>query len=79
MKHPTSRSWTPEQDERLRELLDAGATALRAAAALKRTIGAVQTRARNLGTRFKPKREARGAWMSASPKLDKSAGNSNDM
>jgi hypothetical protein len=61
--HVTNRSWTPEMDERLKQLVQSGASVTRAAAALKRTVGAVQTRARNLGMPFKPRRIVRGTWI----------------
>jgi hypothetical protein len=46
---PLTSPWTPEQDERLKVLAAQGATATRAAAALKRPILSVRVRARKLG------------------------------
>jgi hypothetical protein len=62
-KHITSRSWMPEQDAKLTDLISKGASATRAAAALNRTVGSVQTRARNLGIPFKSTRVKRGTWI----------------
>jgi hypothetical protein len=59
--HVTSRSWTDEQIERLRELVVSGASAYRAAAALGKTVGAVQTRARAMGIPFTTLRDRRKA------------------
>jgi hypothetical protein len=56
-------TWTKEEDERLRALVAQGASAVKAAAALKRKIVSVRTRARVLGYPFPPlraTREARG-------------------
>ncbi len=58
-KHPTNKTWTPEQDAKLLDLISKGGTAARASAALKRTTVAVQTRARVLGKPFKSLRAAR--------------------
>jgi hypothetical protein len=61
MQHPTRLSWTPEQIARLEAMIDAGATAFRAAAAMKRTIISVQTKARQLGKPFPHVRAIRRA------------------
>jgi hypothetical protein len=42
-------AWTPEEDERLRSLVQKGASPLRAPAVLKRKRAAVIARARKLG------------------------------
>jgi hypothetical protein len=52
----TTVSWTPEQIARLTELLDKGASAVRAAAALNRSIMSVQVKARLLGKPFPRRR-----------------------
>lgn len=46
---PLTSPWTPEQDERLKALAAQGASAIRAAAALKRPVSSVKVRARKLG------------------------------
>ena len=45
----TNRSWTCEEEDRLRELCSRNASAYRTAIALKRSTAAVQTKARELG------------------------------
>ena len=52
----TSRSWTPEQCERLRQLVESGASDYRASAALKRTRTSVRQQAKNMGLRFREMR-----------------------
>jgi hypothetical protein len=52
MRRSRKQAWTPEQLERLSRLISEGASAVRASAALKRTIVAVQTKANSLGTPF---------------------------
>lgn len=59
MRESITRSWTPEELSKLQQFLDRGATALRAASALKRSIIAVQNRARELGHPFTSKRDAK--------------------
>jgi GcrA cell cycle regulator len=56
---PIVTLWTPEQDEMLKQLVAKGATAVRAAAALKRTTSAVRVRARKLGLSLPGVRETR--------------------
>ncbi len=46
---PLISPWTPEQDDRLKVLAAQGASAIRAAAALKRPVSSVRARARKLG------------------------------
>ena len=46
---PLTSPWTPEQDEQLKALAAQGASAIRAAAALKRPVNSVRIRARKLG------------------------------
>lgn len=57
MRTSKKTDWTPEQVARLECLIDSGASAIRAAAALKRTIVSVQQRARVMGKPF-PHRHA---------------------
>jgi hypothetical protein len=54
--------WTPQDDERLKAFVAQGASALRAAAAFKRTKTSVRVRARALGCPFPPFRDARQKW-----------------
>lgn len=56
---PIYTLWTPEQDQRLTQLAAQGATALRAAAALSRTLMSVRMRARKLGLSLLGVREVR--------------------
>lgn len=69
--HPTSLSWTQEQDEKLRALIASGTSALRAAAALKRGTSSVRIRARKLGVPFPTVREVRRKIAEAQPVRDK--------
>lgn len=61
MPHVTSKSWTPEQEAKLQKLIESGASAFKAAAALKRSIISVQAKARQFGTPFPHKRAVRKA------------------
>jgi hypothetical protein len=60
-RRPIVAGWTPEQIVRLEMLLDAGASAVRAAAALRRTIISVQQKARQIGRPFPHKRAVKRA------------------
>ena len=51
--HITIRSWTTEQNDRLVALANSGASAMRAAVALKRSIVATRNQARKLGVSFR--------------------------
>ncbi|ABE41020.1 hypothetical protein [Rhodopseudomonas pseudopalustris] len=53
------RPWDDEQVERLKELIASGASAVRAAAALKRARSSVQVKARKLGMPFMASRDAK--------------------
>jgi hypothetical protein len=55
-------TWTQEEDERLRAFVAQGASAVKVAAALKRKITSVRTRARSIGCPFPPLRIARKKW-----------------
>jgi hypothetical protein len=59
-------AWTEAEDERLKALVAQGASVVKAAAALKRKIVSVRTRARALGCPFPPLRVARRKWADAS-------------
>lgn len=54
--------WTPEEDERLKDLVAKGASILKAAAALNRTMISVRDHARKLGSPFPSIKEARKKW-----------------
>ncbi len=58
-RHVTNRSWMPEHIEELRQLVNAGASPLRAAARLKRSRFAVQMKAKESGFPFMDKRVAK--------------------
>jgi hypothetical protein len=62
MRRPIVSQWTTEEDERLRDLVTQGASIVRAAAALNRSMGKVRHRARKLGCPFLPVRIARQKW-----------------
>jgi hypothetical protein len=64
MRRPLVSQWTPEQDERLRQLVMQDVSIVRAAAALRCTMGKVRNRARQLGCPFLPRRIARQKWAS---------------
>jgi len=49
-----NRTWTAEDNERLKALAAANVSVIRAAAALKRSITSVRAQARKLGTPFPP-------------------------
>jgi hypothetical protein len=61
MTRITRRSWTPEQIDLLRALIDQGASPARASVALKRPQLAVQNKARQLGKPFPDIRNVRAA------------------
>ena len=56
---PLYRPWTPGDDEELRRLASAGATVLRATAALNRRSQTVRKRASDLGLKLIGMREAK--------------------
>lgn len=60
MPHITSRSWTPEDIEKLKLLVRSGASPMRAGVALKRKAVAVQVKARSLGLTFRRLNSRRG-------------------
>jgi GcrA cell cycle regulator len=58
-KRPNKTSWTEDDLKKLERMLDGGASAVRAAAALKRGIRSVQIQAVKLGKPFLSTRAAR--------------------
>lgn len=58
MSRITSRSWTADDVVKLARLVDEGASPFRASAALRRTMKAVQLKAKENGTPF-PRRKRR--------------------
>jgi hypothetical protein len=48
-----NRPWTPEEDDRLRALLEGGASTMLVAAKLNRSIGATRGRASAIGISFR--------------------------
>ncbi|SFM26801.1 hypothetical protein SAMN03159423_0299 [Bradyrhizobium sp. NFR13] len=58
-RHPITRAWLDSDLEKLRELHLAGASLLRASAALNRPSASVKKRARELGLHFAGVREVR--------------------
>jgi GcrA cell cycle regulator len=54
--------WTTEDNERLKGLVAQGASVIRAAAALNRSIMGVRHQARKIGCPFPPLRIARQKW-----------------
>ena len=58
-RQPISRAWLDEDHEKLKRLYTAGATLLRAAAALKRPTASIKKRAKRLGLHFPGMREVK--------------------
>jgi hypothetical protein len=54
-------SWTPEDEEKLRQLAAKGASLLRACAAMGRTSGVIRKKAKQLGIQFDGVRKVRAA------------------
>jgi hypothetical protein len=63
-----TRPWTDEDIERMKELAAGGASLVRAAAVLKRSMISVRTMARKHGTPFPSLREARQRYTEARDK-----------
>ena len=59
MARITSRSWSRDEEDRLISFAQSGASIIRAAAALKRTVSAVRARAIVLGISFRTRNEFR--------------------
>jgi hypothetical protein len=53
MMRPGKKPWTPEEDERLRTLLEAGTSLFLVAAKLRRTLAATRGRASIIGVSVK--------------------------
>jgi hypothetical protein len=69
------RKWTEEDITKLKQLMDEGATLLRAAAALNRGSGSVQKKARELGKTFASVRQVRaGIWPAERRQRNQTAG-----
>jgi hypothetical protein len=63
---PLIKSWTRLEDERLRAMVAQGASAIKAAAALRRSKISVGERAKKLGCPFTPLRISRKKWADTS-------------
>jgi hypothetical protein len=63
------KAWTAEDNARLKELIKKSASAMKAAAALRRTTIAVRRQALKLGTPFPHKNELRKKLRDYSPDL----------
>jgi len=61
MKRSITRVWTKDDEKRLVELCDEGASLMRASAALGRNSSSVQKKARMLGKQFDGVRRVRAA------------------
>lgn len=59
MRRPMVTRWTDKDIQLLQQFLNSGATPVRAAAALNRTLASVKNRARMLGTPFPAERKMR--------------------
>lgn len=59
MRPPRKALWTPEDNERLKEMVAKGVPVLRAAVIFKCSMDGVRVQARKLGTPFPSVREAR--------------------
>jgi hypothetical protein len=60
MAHDRWNIWTPEQDQRLRSLFEAGCSAVLVAAKLKRRVSATKQRTQMLGVSIKRKKHGEG-------------------
>jgi hypothetical protein len=59
-KHPTNRTWKSEDLEKLRHFAESGVSPARAAAHFKRSIAAIQNKARLEGFPFPDRRDIGG-------------------
>ncbi len=73
MKHPTSRTWKVEDLEKLRKFVETGASPVRAAVHFKRSLAAVQGKARQEGFPFPDQRDLARAPRSIGIRRPKSA------
>ena len=67
---PLVRPWSTEDLEKLKSMANAGASPVRCAAALRRTVASVRTKAREQGTPFRTQREARKLLNAAQAQAD---------
>ena len=58
-RRPLIRKWTEAEIDQLKSLIENGATAMQAAAALRRNISSVQRKARELGKELPEVRKVR--------------------
>jgi hypothetical protein len=70
----TIRSWTPEQIEILRGLVESGVSLPRTAVALKRTQASVRQKAREIGAPFPSVRELRNRRLAQEAKARAASG-----
>jgi hypothetical protein len=56
IRHGAKRPWAPEEDNRLRTLLEEGVSVLLISAKLKRTVSAIRGRAKLIGMSLRPKK-----------------------
>jgi hypothetical protein len=62
---PLTKQWTSEETEKLRKLVESGASPIRCAAALKRRVASVRLQARKIGTPFPSRRDVTKALKQA--------------
>ena len=55
--HVTNRTWTPQDIERLKQMVETGVSAQRASVAFRRSIVAVKSQAKKCGFPFPDERE----------------------
>ncbi len=61
-RHPTTRSWTPEDCERLQEMVQQGVSAARSSLVLRRSVRSVKYLAKRLGTPLPDARLLKREW-----------------
>lgn len=69
MTRVTNATWTAEQNAKLIKLAEDGASVIRIAAGVKRTVAAVRARARILGIDIRTSREIRSRMRMAENKV----------
>jgi serine/threonine-protein kinase RIO1 len=74
MKHVTTRTWKPEDFEKLRKFVEAGVSPTRAAVHFKRTVVAVKARAKQEGFPFPDMRDVKRLKRSKEASARKSLG-----
>lgn len=70
MARITKKTWTLEQEARLRDLAKSGASILRISAAVNKTAQAVRAHAQGLGIKIRTLREIRSEMRNAENKSD---------